>query len=129
MSETPNPDEFPALGIDLDGTIDQAAAFFCPLSHIWPGKVFVITYRTNQEKAEADVAKWNVRVDEVVLVNKFEQKAVEIAARNIKVYFDDMDEMLLHVPADVTVFKIRNEGNYDYDIGKWLYSKHTGREL
>ncbi len=47
----------------------------------------------------------------------------------ISVYFDDMDEMLMHIPEGVAVMKILNGGNFDYALGKWLYSKQTGREL
>jgi hypothetical protein len=38
-----------------------------------------------------------------------------------------MDECLINMPEDVTVFKIRNGGNFDN--GKWLYSNITGRQL
>lgn len=44
-------------------------------------------------------------------------------------FFDDMDEVLLHVPQDVTVFKVRNEGNFCFETRKWLYSTIAGRQL
>jgi hypothetical protein len=40
-----------------------------------------------------------------------------------------MDEVLLHVPADVAVFKVRNGGNFCFDTQNWLYSRRTGRQL
>ncbi len=118
----------PALGIDLDGTIDEAPDFFGLLSRIWAGPVYVITYRDDRFRAEADVARHGVEA-EVVLVNSFDEKAEVIRRLNIKVFFDDMDEVLLHVPKDVTVCKVRNGGNFCFDTKKWLYRSATGRQL
>jgi hypothetical protein len=117
----------PAIAFDLDGTIDEAPGFFRALSACWPGKVYVITYRFDRAKAERDVANFGIRCDEVVLVSSFDQKAEVIAERGISVYFDDQDEMLLHIPEGVTILKIRNGGNYDFDARKWLFSDQTGR--
>ncbi len=118
----------PALGMDLDGTIDQAPAFFQFLAASWPGKVYVLTYRDNKAKAEADAAALGVRA-EVVLVNRFAEKAERIKELDVKVFFDDMGEVLLHVPEGVVVFKARNGGNFCFDTQKWLYSKLTGKQI
>jgi hypothetical protein len=119
----------PPIGIDLDGTIDEAPLFFQILSRTYPGKVYILTYRDDLARAKKDVQRFGVRCDEVVLVNSFEQKAAEIRRLGIKVYFDDMDEMLMHVPEGVTVMKVRNGGNYDYEQKKWLYSAQTGYQI
>ena len=124
-----NQNEIPAIALDLDGTIDEAPDFFRVLSECWPGKVYVITFRDDRAKAERDVAEFGIRCDEVVVVRSFEQKAVEIAKRGISLYVDDQDEILMHVPEDVTVLKIRNGGNYDYESRKWLFSQQTGRMI
>lgn len=118
----------PALGMDLDGTIDEAPSFFRFLAASWPGRVYVITYRDDKGKAEAAAASFGVKA-EVILVNSLSEKAVRIRELGIKVFFDDMDEVLLHIPEDVTVFKIRNGGNFCFDTQKWLYSKSTGRQI
>jgi hypothetical protein len=118
-----------AIGIDLDGCIDEAPDFFRNLSQVWPGEVYVITYRNDLEKARRDVESFGIRCTEVVMVNSFAQKADEITRRGICVYFDDQDEILMHVPENVSVFKIRNGGNYDFDDRKWLYSEQTGRAV
>src|SRR5262249_47569689 len=86
----------PALGLDPDGTIDEAPDFFRFLSSAWPGPVYVVSYRDDKGKVEVDVARFGVRA-EVVLVNSFVEKAEVIRRLGIKVYFDDMDEVLLHV--------------------------------
>ena len=75
------------------------------------------------------MAKFGVRYDEVILVDRSEGKAVVIAEKNIAVYFDDQDEMLQHIPSNVVVFKIRNGGNCDFESRQWLFSRLTGRQI
>ncbi len=125
----PKSPTFPSVGIDLDGTIDEAPLFFRLFSEHWPGKVYIITYRDDFEEATRDVEQFGIRYDELVMVRSFEQKALEIDRRNISVHFDDQDEMLQHISKGVTVLKVRNGGNFDFDTGQWLYSAKTGREL
>ena len=120
---------YPSLGLDLDGTIDEAPVFFQLLSHRWPGKVFVITYRKDKAKAEEDVRNLNIRYDELILVNSFAAKTNVIADNGIAFYFDDQDEMTAGIPETVSVFKIRNGGNFDFDDKKWLYSTQTGKRV
>jgi hypothetical protein len=125
---TPQASELPALGMDLDGTIDEAPAFFRFLSLSWPGAVYVLTFRDDRQKAVADVAALVVRA-QVVLVGSLQEKAERIKELGIKVFFDDMDEVLLHVPQGVAVFKVRNGGNFCFGTRKWLYSDRTGKQL
>ena len=119
----------PALGIDLDGTIDEAPVFFAELSKLWKGMVYVITYRDDEKKARDDAEKYGVRVDAVILVNSFEEKSRKIKELGITCFFDDMDEVLQHVAPECKVFKIRNEGNFDFESKRWLYSKSTGEQI
>jgi hypothetical protein len=117
------------LGLDLDGVIDENANFFSVLSSVWPGDIYVITYRDDREKTVADLAKHGIKYKDVILVNSFAEKADVIARLGITVYFDDQDEVLMHVPISVTVLKLRNGGNYDAAEKKWLYSRVTGRPV
>lgn len=119
--------QIPAIAFDLDGTIDEAPDLFRILAECWPGRVYIITYRNDRAKAEQDVAKFGIKCDDVILVSNFAEKAKVIAERQISLYFDDQDEILMHIPESVTVLKIRNGGNFDFDAKKWLFSKHTGR--
>ena len=117
----------PSIGIDLDGTIDEAPIFFRLLSHRWPGNVFIITFRDDRMKAEERLAEFNIRYDDLVLVRSLDAKADVIRDRGILIYFEDQDEALQHVPHQVNVFKVRNGGNFDFDQRRWLYSDRTGR--
>lgn len=119
----------PSLALDLDGTIDESPVFFRWLASNWPGKVFVITYRNDRAKAEADLAEHGIEYDELILVGSFEEKARIIVREGISIYFDDQDEMTAGIPEDRTVFKIRNGGNFCYETKKWLYSQRTGRTV
>ena len=118
-----------AIGLDLDGCIDEAPHFFVPLSHAWPGRIYIITYRSDYDQAKSYVDSFNIKYDELILVSRFEDKAVVIKDKNIRVYFDDQDEMLMHVADNVAVLKIRNGGNFDEDSRQWLYSEVTGRQI
>ena len=69
----------PTLGIDLDGCVDESPAFFNILSHVWPGDVIVITFRSDRAKAVADLEKHGIRFTDVVLVKSFDAKAGVIA--------------------------------------------------
>jgi hypothetical protein len=117
----------PTLGIDLDGCVDESPSFFNILSHVWPGDVIVITFRSDREKAIADLEKHGIKFTDVVLVSSFDAKADAIAERGISFYIDDQPEMLKNVSANVAVMLFRNEGNFDFDDRKWMLSDQTGK--
>lgn len=119
----------PIVGIDLDGTISENPLFFQVFTHSWPGKIIIVTMRDDLEKAEADLKANYIRYDKVILVDKPEQKAFVIRLHSINVYFDDQDEMLKDIDQEVLVLKVRNGGNFDYDIKTWLYDKNTGKDI
>ncbi len=73
--------------------------------------------------------KRNIRYDEVVLVDRFDAKAEVIAEHRVSVYIDDQPEMLKHIPAGVHVMLFRNEGNYDFEDFRWMFSSQTGKQV
>ena len=73
------PPEPPSLGLDLDGTISDSPEFFRLLSNIWTGKVYVITYRRDYERAKEDVDRHGIKYEEIILVDKIDGKAEVIA--------------------------------------------------
>jgi len=117
----------PSLGIDLDGCVDEAPIFFSVLTACWPGKVFVITFRSDRAKAEADLQKYNIKYDQLILVNSFDEKAKVIVENGILTYFDDQPEMLKDIPPTVNVLLFRNEGNFDFGDSRWMFSNKTGK--
>ncbi len=127
--ETPmiSEERYPNLGIDIDGCIDEATIFFQFLSHCWKGKVYIITFRDDREKAVRDLARFNIRYDELILVDTFEAKAEVVARENIMIYFDDQPEMIKNMPDKVNVMLVRNGGNFCFKQRLWMMSNRTGR--
>lgn len=119
----------PVLGIDIDGCVDEATAFFRTLTHIWPGRVCVVSYRSNREKAVADLARYGIRYDQLFLVKSLDGKAEVIVREGISVFFDDQPECLQGIPATTHVLLMRNGGNFDFAQRKWVLSSKTGRLL
>lgn len=118
---------YPSIGLDLDGVITDRPIFFSVLTKSWPGKVFVITYRDDKNKAIEVLAKHDIRYDELILVNSFDQKAEVIEANGIGTYFDDQPEMLKNVSSNCNVLLMRNDGNFDFEDKKWMLSDQTGK--
>lgn len=117
----------PSLGIDLDGCVDECPLFFRVLTHSWPGKVFVLTYRSDRDKAVQDLAVFNIKYDELILVDSFDAKAEVIGKEGILVYFDDQPEMLKNIPEGTNVMLVRNGGNFDFEDKRWILSEKTGK--
>ena len=57
--------------------------FFMLLTTRWPGKVYVVSFRDDKEKAEQFLKKYNIRWDEIILVNSFDEKAKVIRETGI----------------------------------------------
>lgn len=119
----------PVLGIDIDGCVDEATGFFRTLTQIWPGRVCVVSYRSNREKAVSDLARYGIRCDELFLVKSLDGKAEVIVREGISVFFDDQPECLRDIPATTHVLLMRNGGNFDFEQRKWVLSGRTGRLL
>lgn len=117
----------PTLGVDFDGCVDEAPIFFQLLTSHWPGKVVVITFRSDRAKAEADLEEFNIRYDALVLVDSFDAKAEVIVRLGILVFFDDQPEMLKNIPNTVNVMLVRNGGNFDFHDRRWVLSAKTGK--
>jgi hypothetical protein len=123
------PDPVPTLGIDIDGCVDEAPVFFRILTRIWPGQVFVVSYRRDRAKAIADLTRWEISYDQLFLVTALDEKAAVIAREGIRIYFDDQPECLKAIDALTNVMLVRNGGNFDFDDQRWMFSDKTGKLL
>ena len=115
------------LGLDLDGTISEAPKFFSAWTKSWPGRVVIITYRTDRGQAIKDLDHHEIRYDALVLVDSMDGKAAVIAEYGVTMYVDDQPEMLKNVPDYVGVMLFRNEGNFDFGDKRWMMSGQTGK--
>ena len=121
------------IGIDIDFTItfsEESAAFFSLITNLLKGnaKIFIITNRgtDNKEKTEKELSELNIYYDELVITAK---KAEYIIENDVSVYFEDTDEYFLNLPPEITVFKIREYGNFDFIHHKWIYDKKSGYNI
>ena len=117
-------DGIPTLGLDIDGTIDENPAFFSLLTRFYPGRVVVITLR---EDGPLVLGNFGIRYDCVIHVPNLAAKAAVVEKEGVDVFIGDQDEELCPLPPSCTALKIRGGGNFDYDLGKWLYGAKTGR--
>ncbi len=88
---------------------------FSAWTHCWLGKVIIINFRSDRQKAIDDLASRNIKWDELVLVDRFDAKAEIIEEKNVDLYIDDQPEMLLNIKSETHVMLFRNGGNYDFD--------------
>lgn len=117
------------IAIDLDNTISaskQSIEFFSVMTNllIVGHKIFIITAR--EPNTEQDVADeldlYGIEYSEIVISEK---KAEYIREQGISIFFDDCDEFFLELGEEVTVFKIREAGNFDFAEKKWITSKRN----
>lgn len=120
------------IGIDLDNTINancNSKTFFSMLTKAVSreAEIFIITNRENtwdsRDKIRAELNEIGILYNQLCVTA---DKAKVIKDNNITVYFDDTDEFYLNIPSDVTVFKIREPGNFDFEEKKWVYGNKTG---
>ena len=121
------------IGIDIDNTINEnknTVSFFSFLTNALRGNVeiFIITNRDldSEGSTKAELDKMGIYYDHLEITA---EKADFILDNGITVYFDDTDEYFLSLPESVTVFKIREAGNFDFSDCKWVYGPKTGKQI
>lgn len=117
------------IAVDLDNTITasrESVRFFSVLTNllIAEHRIYIITNRkpnTEQDVAE-ELDYLGIDYSQIVITDK---KADFIRQNNISVFFEDTDEYFLMLPETVTVFKIREPGNFSFAKKKWFGSRKT----
>ncbi len=118
------------IGIDLDDTITYCTSFFSMMTNAMKDmvEIHIITNREQTPESEAGIRKeldeLGIRYHHLVVTDK---KAEYILKEGITVFFDDTDEYFLSLPESVTVFKVREPWNFDFENHKWLYNNKTGK--
>jgi len=120
------------IGIDLDDCITYRPLFFKALTNAMRSvaEIHIITNREQTKESELntqkDIEDIGIHYDYLeVTANKAEY----ILKNGITIFFDDTDEYLLDLPESVTVFKIRESWNFDFENHKWLYNDKTGKHI
>jgi len=120
------------IGIDLDDCITYCPVFFKVMTNTIKNlaEIHIITNREQTPESEAntrnDLDNLEIHYHHLVVTA---DKADYITKNGINVYFDDTDEYFLELPESVTVFKIREPWNFDFEEKKWVYSDKTGKVM
>ena len=118
------------IGIDLDDTITYRPSFFSIMTNAMQDmvEIHIITNREQTPESEAGIRKeldeLSIRYHRLAVTDK---KADYILKEGITVFFDDTDEYFLSLPESVTVFKMREPWNFDFENHVWLYTDKTGK--
>ena len=117
------------IGIDLDDCITYCPLFFKAMTNAMQNvaEIHIITNREQTPDNEVIITK---ELNELGIFYHHlavtGNKAGYILKNGITVFFDDTDEYFLNLPESVTVFKIREPWNFDFENHKWLYNDKTG---
>ena len=117
------------IGIDLDDCITYSLDFFVLLTHALYDKAEIHIITNHEQTPESEqgtrqqLQDLNIKYHHLVLTG---DKADYIMDKGITIYFDDTDEYFLDLPESVTVFKIREPWNFDFDQHMWKYNSSTG---
>jgi hypothetical protein len=121
------------IAIDLDNTItanSNSVEFFSIMTHLLIAchKIYIITNRdtdSEQEIAE-ELDSLEVEYSEIIVTA---DKAKFIKENGIQIFFEDTDEYFLELGPEVTVFKIREAGNFSFSEKKWIGGKTTTKMI
>jgi len=119
------------IGIDIDGTITaslESLMFFQVLTEMIRerAEIFIITNREEGEQSyretEEELKELGIKCDHLIITSN---KKASILENKITIYFDDSDEYFQYLPREVTVFKIREDGNFNFRTHKWVGDSKT----
>jgi hypothetical protein len=113
------------VALDIDGTISEHPEFFAVIStalRTAGHRVIVLTFR---DPADRDItlthlADWGVQFDDLVHAPTREAKGEICGQLGIGLFFEDEDECISTVPANVLVCKVRNGGNFNFTTQRWV---------
>lgn len=117
------------IAIDLDNTITasrQSIEFFSILTHLLYPEHDIYVISNREPNSEQDIAnELGVLGIECSYIVITAEKTKYIREQGIEILFEDTDEYFLELGPEVTVFKIREDGNFDFLAKKWIGSNKT----
>ena len=117
------------IAVDIDGTINaskESVEFFKVLTHllIAEHRIYIITNRepnTEQEIAD-ELDQYGIEYSEIVIT---QDKAKFIRENSVTIFFENSDLYFLELGEEVTVFKIREAANFDFEKHLWIGNSKT----
>ena len=115
------------IAIDIDGTITYCPEFFKKLTNLFfnNSEIHIITARSDNYDANTIKELEELNIKYHFIYFGFD-KMNYVIDKGIEIVFEDMDEFSNNMPKNVTVFKIREEFNFNWIENKWVYSDKTG---
>lgn len=121
------------IALDIDGTIEEQPVFFCLLTHAFSAaghEIVVLSGRAPKSgSTEQALEGYKIKYDRVVYASSMEQKANLCKEMGVDILFDDEDEIITAVDEKTTVYKVRNDANFDFSDRKWLSTERLTRLL
>jgi len=121
------------IAIDLDNTITasrESIRFFAVLTNLLIAEHNIVIITNREPNTEQDIAEeldcLGIEYSQIVITDR---KADFIRQNNVSIFFEDSDEYFLELPETVTVFKIRESGNFDFAEKKWIANKTTTKMI
>ena len=119
------------IAVDLDDTITAYPEFFRIFTTAMKNagcEIHIVTNREpgTQSSIQKELEELKIAYDQIEITS---DKVGYMARRNIRVLFEDSDEYFLGLPEEMTVFKIREPGNFDFEQKKWVYGPRTGYSI
>jgi hypothetical protein len=113
------------VALDIDGTISEHPEFFAVISTALRAaghRVVVLTFRDPADRVATltHLTDWGVQFDDLVHAPTREDKGRICGQLGIELFFEDEDECIIGVPADVLVCKVRNGGNFNFMTQRWV---------
>ena len=119
------------IAVDIDNTITAYPSFFKIFTRAMKtagSEIYIITDREpgTEEKVRKELQEIGIHFDHIIITGN---KADYIISEKIEVMVDDNDGYILSLPKNILVLKVREEGNFDFERGKFIYSDRTGRRI
>jgi hypothetical protein len=113
--------------LDLDDCITAAPTFFSTFSRCLKdcAEIHVVTHRPldQLDMTIEDLKQLGIHYDHLELTH---DKLAYVLEQGITVVFEDTDHYFKYMPEHITVFKIREDGNFDFKSRRWIYSDKDG---
>ena len=120
------------IAIDLDNTITEYPELFVSLtkalSNIKDIEIIILTFREISDESyrntKNELDAIGIKYDHLIITDNKQQY---IRENNISLFIDDTDENFKGLGPEICCLKVREEGNYDFNSFKWIYSDKTGQ--
>ncbi len=123
------------IAVDIDGCITEYPAVFAQLLEgmvpLARHRVYILTNRepgTEKEIAN-ELAGYGIKPHMYAQIVITPDKADFIIKNGITLFFENTDEYFQKLPPSVCVMKVREDGNFNYETGKWIYGNKTGESI